>query len=264
MILLLLVVSLVTASSGCSVTSSTPFKTRLSCGGLPISMTHRDSPTTSFFSLATTSNPELIVVTYSNQATPGNSMEILVNGERRELSDPLVDVLTTYPWLGAAARTVHDKLKLPGWKRPSIMFLYRLGMAALQGPEIQQEEDPEFREVELKDEPSPRLSSCDDVSCWDGVDKEIARYHGPSPTLTCSLNGISAPNSTALIQDRCFGVCGPACKMCWEWVCGDCCIHTGCTRHDEFCRGHLGKFHTDCMSFRGVLWDTVTDTPFDC
>eukprot|EP00116_Pleurobrachia_bachei_P004118 sb/3464380/ len=151
----LLLVSLVVATvsgtkSGCDIASSTPFKTRLSCGGIPISITHRDTPTSSFFSLSTPSTPDLITVTYSNQVTNSNKeIEILVNGERRELSDPLEDLLTSHPWLGAAARTVHDKLKLPAWKRPSVMFLYRLGMAAIEHPEFQ---ESEFQEVEVDKE----------------------------------------------------------------------------------------------------------------
>eukprot|EP00116_Pleurobrachia_bachei_P006040 sb/3466302/ len=218
--ILLLLVSLVVAtasgtkSTGCDITSSTPFKTRLSCGGVPISITHRDTPTSSFFSLSTPSTPDLIAVTYSNSVTNSNKgIEILVNGERRELSDPLVDLLTSHPWLGAAARTVHDKLKLPAWKRPSVMFLYRLGMAAIEHPEFQESEEfqePEFQEPEFQEAEFQEVEVNKELSTFWGIDEEIAKYHGPSPTLTCKLNGTSAPDTTALIEDKCFGVCGPA------------------------------------------------------
>jgi hypothetical protein len=30
----------------------------------------------------------------------------------------------------------------------------------------------------------------------------------------------------------CFGMCGPGCGTCWEWVCGDCCYHDFCAAHD--------------------------------
>jgi hypothetical protein len=33
----------------------------------------------------------------------------------------------------------------------------------------------------------------------------------------------------------CLGMCGPGCS-CWQWVCGDCCVHYGCLNHDEACR----------------------------
>jgi hypothetical protein len=30
-------------------------------------------------------------------------------------------------------------------------------------------------------------------------------------------------------------MCGNGCS-CWSWVCGDCCYHGGCARHDDWCR----------------------------
>ena len=37
-------------------------------------------------------------------------------------------------------------------------------------------------------------------------------------------------------SDReCFGMCGARC-WCWDWLCGDCCLHTGCLQHDACCR----------------------------
>jgi len=37
-------------------------------------------------------------------------------------------------------------------------------------------------------------------------------------------------------SDReCFGMCGPRC-WCWDWLCGDCCLHKGCLQHDACCR----------------------------
>ena len=34
---------------------------------------------------------------------------------------------------------------------------------------------------------------------------------------------------------ECFGMCGKTC-WCWDWVCGDCCLHRGCLQHDACCR----------------------------
>ncbi len=33
----------------------------------------------------------------------------------------------------------------------------------------------------------------------------------------------------------CYGMCGNGCS-CWSWVCGDCCYHGGCAKHDTWCR----------------------------
>jgi len=37
--------------------------------------------------------------------------------------------------------------------------------------------------------------------------------------------------------NACYGMCGKGCS-CWSWVCGNCCYHSGCARHDSWCRGH--------------------------
>lgn len=35
--------------------------------------------------------------------------------------------------------------------------------------------------------------------------------------------------------NQCYGMCGNGCN-CWSWVCGDCCYHSGCAKHDDWCR----------------------------
>jgi hypothetical protein len=35
--------------------------------------------------------------------------------------------------------------------------------------------------------------------------------------------------------NQCYGMCGNGCS-CWSWVCGDCCYHSGCAKHDDWCR----------------------------
>lgn len=35
--------------------------------------------------------------------------------------------------------------------------------------------------------------------------------------------------------NECYGMCGNGCS-CWSWVCGDCCYHNGCAKHDTWCR----------------------------
>ena len=36
-------------------------------------------------------------------------------------------------------------------------------------------------------------------------------------------------------SNECYGMCGLGCS-CWSWVCGDCCYHGGCAKHDSWCR----------------------------
>ena len=158
-----------------------------------------------------------------------------------EESAKLEELLTNpnFSSFSTAVQEVHDKLKLPGWKSPSTMFLYRIGMSLHHNlPSLKREEET--------------------------VDEDILDYHGWFPEKECQQNGWKYNDVDDLIKKRCTGTCGPKCMMCWQWVCGDCCVHTGCLRHDKFCRGPYGKFHKDCVTFRGVLWDTITDTPYDC
>ena len=44
----------------------------------------------------------------------------------------------------------------------------------------------------------------------------------------------------------CLGMCGPDTR-CWNWVCGDCCLHQGCLQHDECCRTQ-GMVTMACLS----------------
>jgi hypothetical protein len=43
-----------------------------------------------------------------------------------------------------------------------------------------------------------------------------------------------------------LGMCGPG-KTCWPWVCGDCCWHRGCYRHDLHCRNCGVTRPRDCL-----------------
>jgi hypothetical protein len=58
--------------------------------------------------------------------------------------------------------------------------------------------------------------------------------------LGIELQPLQTPESensfcTRPTADNCYGMCGPGCT-CWSWVCGDCCYHYGCARHDTWCR----------------------------
>ncbi|KAL9955001.1 hypothetical protein ACROYT_G042595 [Oculina patagonica] len=59
------------------------------------------------------------------------------------------------------------------------------------------------------------------------LDDESADKHGERQKR-CSLT--SDPQN-----NYCTGMCGPSCR-CWSWVCGDCCWHRGCYKHDMCCQ----------------------------
>ena len=44
----------------------------------------------------------------------------------------------------------------------------------------------------------------------------------------------------------CQGLCGPG-ATCWDFVCGDCCYHQGCSDHDTCC-GENGMFSIKCFA----------------
>lgn len=187
-----------------------------------------------------------------------NDMFIIIDGEQFDVKDDskkneesvkfrqlLED--PEFEFFSDAARLIHDELQLKGWESPAVMFLYRMGIAA------------EGYNMKMN-----KRSSTGEKRYFggDNVDPKTYDYHGPNPSMQCTYNGWSDPSMDSLIKDECHGVCGKTCTSCWDWVCGDCCIHTGCKRHDEFCSsGYLSK---DCLSCRGVLWDTITDVPLDC
>ncbi len=49
--------------------------------------------------------------------------------------------------------------------------------------------------------------------------------------------------------DSCYGMCGRGCS-CWSWVCGNCCYHGGCAKHDSWCR--QGKWYY-CYNITAVI-----------
>lgn len=49
--------------------------------------------------------------------------------------------------------------------------------------------------------------------------------------------------------NQCYGMCGNGCS-CWSWVCGDCCYHSGCAKHDDWCRN--GQWYY-CYNITAVI-----------
>ena len=69
----------------------------------------------------------------------------------------------------------------------------------------------------------------------------------PPLATESSLDGVdkcSRPSS-----NNCYGMCGPGCS-CWSWVCGNCCYHYGCARHDSWCRN--GQWYY-CYNISAVI-----------
>lgn len=252
--ILVVLLALGSSALSCHITSNTRASltdrdVTVTCASATFQVSLHDSPSTSVVRVSSAEGVEHLRVHITR---PPPAMYITVRGARFDARDPdtrptelaalqgLLDDVT-FRGFPEAVRLIHDDLALRGWEHPSVMCLYRLGAALTPGDDV----ITHPRSFQL-------------------IDPDYYSYHGPSPTEPCSQNGESEPDVTALFTAGCVGTCGPKCMMCWKWVCGDCCRHTGCRRHDEFCRGEKGKFATDCLTFRGVLWDTVTDTPYDC
>ena len=228
-----------------------------------------------------------------------------------EESAKLEELLTNpnFSSFSTAVQEVHDKLKLPGWKSPSTMFLYRIGMSIHHNsPSLKREEteslqleyetvDDEEESVSLQREETESLQREETVDEEEEleslqleyetvdeeeesvslqrrstrrkkkIDRSIYDYHGEKSKKECKYNGRKFRDIQRFIELECLGMCGQSCKSCWKWVCGDCCTHRGCWRHDRFCTakdGSAAYSRRACTSFRGVLWDTVTDTRRDC
>ena len=62
---------------------------------------------------------------------------------------------------------------------------------------------------------------------------------------------VAAENSQCAraTANGCYGMCGNGCN-CWSWVCGDCCYHGGCAKHDSWCRN--GQWYY-CYNITAVI-----------
>ena len=70
-------------------------------------------------------------------------------------------------------------------------------------------------------------------------------------SVLCSSNGETCASSACPSEDECFGMCGKGC-WCWDFVCGNCCVHRYCLTHDDCCsEERRGFFSWSCFS---VAW----------
>jgi hypothetical protein len=65
--------------------------------------------------------------------------------------------------------------------------------------------------------------------CWDPA----SGLPNPDARPACPGKCEAFPNR----ERECYGMCGPGCDRCWEWVCGDCCYHDFCATHDAVING---------------------------
>ena len=224
------------------------------CHGKTTTVSLLDGDSNSSLQIANHHDNQLLSVYY---ARDDNNMVIELQGKRFDVMDEatreeeaaMFRQLWSDPQLEyfpQVVRHIHDDLQLKGWQSPAVMFLYQLGMAA--------------QNYRLKTQGAERGG----LEKRDAVDPDIYPYHGEHPTKQCRYDGRSAVKIDSFIADGCYGLCGPGCRSCWHWVCGDCCVHTGCARHDAFCSKPGGWFNSDCFTGRGVLWDKISNTAWDC
>ena len=73
-----------------------------------------------------------------------------------------------------------------------------------------------------------RIGNDGSEGCWGGPDEGPNLDRLPPCPAGCE----AYPNR----DEDCFGMCGPGCQTCWEWICGDCCYHDFCATHDSLLR----------------------------
>lgn len=109
---------------------------------------------------------------------------------------------------------------IQGTAHPSIMKFYQVArkLAEIRGKE--NAEIGEFDHERAQEQQADRDGQEPGVQCesYDTIcpSEELCPY--PEPKY----------------DNPCFGLCGYSCN-CWEFVCGDCCIHEYCLSHDHCC-----------------------------
>ncbi|KAL5246762.1 hypothetical protein ACHWQZ_G018839 [Mnemiopsis leidyi] len=185
----------------------------------------------------------------------GNDMYITLQGTKFSVKDEnsveetakLEELLTNpdFSSFSTAVQQVHDKLKLPGWEYPSVLFLYRIGMSlhhpllSLQQEEekvslhhpllsLQQEEETVSLHHPLLSlqgtEPLLSLQQGEETVSLQRrsarrnkkIDRSIFDYHGEKAKKECRYNGRKHQDVSRFIERECLGMCGQTCSSCWK------------------------------------------------
>ena len=92
-------------------------------------------------------------------------------------------------------------------------------------------------------------------------EKRSREYCDNIPSGIFFSNDRYCPRGECPVGDKCLGMCGPQCSVCWDYwfICDDCCFHRGCYDHD-LCCGRDGYLSWSCLT---VVFDFDCDR-YDC
>ena len=98
------------------------------------------------------------------------------------------------------------------------------------------------------------MQECDADDSKDCKTDDRARYYKKSvtensPPGTCPECTIGRCPYYGDRENDCHGMCGKCCS-CWEFICGDCCVHQGCLDHDNCC-ARDGYMSRSCLLVYG-------------
>ena len=92
------------------------------------------------------------------------------------------------------------------------------------------------------------------------VTKELRQKRG---VMCSNVNAVCEQCPFQHDNNDCFGLCGYGCD-CWNFVCGDCCVHQFCLTHDRCC-AERGFYSWACLSvtWRQVAYASCSQS-YDC
>ena len=142
---------------------------------------------------------------------------------------------------------VFDKFGVFGHEEDSMMLLYQLAMFANQ---YHNDFDRHKRSIFEKKSLFNKKNIKESTKLPDTVQEVCDVYLADHDSCSSDLATVNSSNvcvnyeerrkynvhrfSVQEIQRGCYGLCGPWCT-CWVKVCGDCCWHPGCYKHDVVC-----------------------------
>ena len=126
-----------------------------------------------------------------------------------------------------AAQALGDR-GIMGMDYPSVMSFYQFALRLANTREI---------------------SSATEYGAEDNFAPDSRGYqHRQQRAVLCNNGATCSSNRCPFrkYSNNCFGMCGPDCT-CWDFVCGDCCVHQYCLTHDQCC-ADKGFYTLTCFS----------------